>query len=554
MTAPLVDKGIDKDELNDRPERTGGRKKWVLLGVGVVVVGGLTATALTVIGGDSTPGSSAETTAPAGDGDGTEQGGEAAGPLTFRRYVAEKIPDDFVVTYVSDPQSNFGGPGVDVAPMSEQSTLLLVGADGTYEEGPWLGVSVQLLDRFERRNFQPSNYVDMTTAKDVTIGGLKGVVSKNFDGSTGVVFGPVNDGFAVTVSGRGIPENQLVEIANELTLEEDEDKAMARPVLAELPAGLELTVLADYSVPSWGGFGGFTPPLLFGSPLTASINYSTKDDFSDYITVSSEKLDAAFDADALIRFIIDDVKDVKVGDIDAVTGTGPDMMGGSEIVAWVQDGYFIAVTGSVDVEELVTVAQSVAEGSEEKWEELRREGERNSGGFQPRSVDSWLVDSGDLSTSLTWVIEAGFEDDDVDGDLLLCSSAMSGDGSTSSSGCSQNLPQVPTPWITEGPDISFNVSAPSYVAFVGNDVVGARLRLVAADGTIVVERPLHVVRSDWPFQMAAIAVEAAGTVELVGSDGAVLDSATVDADDVPDPEDLDITIDTAVPTTIAVGG
>jgi hypothetical protein len=49
-------------------------------------------------------------------------------------------------------------------------------------------------------------------------------------------------------------------------------------------------------------------------------------------------------------------------------------------------------------------------------------------------------------------------------------------------------------------------------------------------------------------------VEAAGSVELVGSDGAVLDSATVDADDVPDPEDLDIMIDTAVPSTIAVGG
>jgi hypothetical protein len=551
-TTPLVDKGEDASERDDRLKEPGSARRWMAGGavLTIAAAGVLVAvkpwagqeTSASPISDSSAPPASNTNDAPVANDDGSHQ------------LALATPPDDFAVQWVEDPFQRRGPePGVDVARPIPIAVDLYAAEGSTIGKGPWLSTSVQLLDRFERRAFDPMNYVDQSVANEVSVGGLKGAISENFDDTLTVLWGPVNEGYAVQLSARGLSSQQLVTLAAGVTLEENADGAEARVVLGDRPPALDLPLYASYSVESWGFGGGLLPPFgLGGSPMTTTVGY-TVDDGAGFLNVANTPLDDAEDVMRLARFYLDEANEVTIGALTGLAGTMPAAMGGGEVVLWLNGTRLVTVTGSLDGDDLVPLANDVALLGDDEWAALFEAAQQNDGGAPEGGViEAWVIGVGELSTSETWIIEGSFdEDDEEEPEFVLCAvSSLEGMG-MSSSGCSETV-AAKVPSLQQGPRVGTVSGYPSVIAFGDPKADDLVLRFTAADGSVDT-RPLTLVRREWPFVAAALVVEKPGTVELTDGAGTVLDTYEIDETTIPDPNELG-NGEVTVSPTIDVGG
>lgn len=519
MTDGLVDKGIDEDERDDAP-RGGRRRRTALIGGGVVAALALGGLAIA----QPWAGSDDEAPAPGAAPVVTERpSAEPLIPELSNRLAPSVVPDGAVPSWVNDGEANdFFDAGSTMA-----SNVLLVGEGADFADGPWVGVTVVLLDKFERKSFDPIQYVMAADGQQVLINGLEGIFAKNeFGGDTSeLAYGPVNEGYVVTLSAVGLTQAEMVDIATELTLLESDDDAVAWPQFGATVSELALAPLASYEQPSFGFGGGFQLAALGGSsPTATSVNYADQDE--DFVAVSNDVLLPGLDTLALARFVIEDEEEVTVHDQPAVTGSIDELFGGT-VVVWQEGGRSLSVFANDDVD-VVAIAESVTELDEQEWADLIAASEANQGeddfGGQPE--ETWLIGAGELEDSTTWLVEGAVDDE---GNATWCTAAM--DDGSSMSGCNSSDVVDPPAIISVGAVGADGDVAPAYVATVPLDRAGAILRFTAGDGTVV-ETPIHEIRPEWPFLAAAIALTDVGTLEIVAADGTVIETLEITDDDL----------------------
>ena len=430
-------------------------------------------------------------------------------PTLSNRLVVGDVGETLTVQWANDGNANIGQMGQSTG-MRSLSVLAAPGADS---DGPWLSVSVDLLDRFDRKSFDASNYIGDPGGRGVTIGDINGYyVESGWTGSHMMVFGPVNDGFAVSFNAAGITQAQMVSIAEEMTLKEDGDRALAAPVFGQRAAELGLVPVTSFTQESWGFGGGAMISVTGGlTPFGTSMSYVT--DKGHTITVTNEAVPEGMDLLAVARVMLKDVEEVKVHGLPALKGS--DQFSG-DVVLWVEGGRSVSVMG--DMGDMLAVAESVAVADESAWNDLIAASQANMGNVGTMISESWLIGAGDLEDSTTWVVEGGLDDDGL---LVLCVAGFSNDGG-SMQGCSGVTHDVTAPALLMTDQLSVNGGpGVGLVATAPNEFAGAILRFTDEDGKVT-EAPLKVIRDDWTFIAAAIGVATKGSAVLVAADGTEL--------------------------------
>lgn len=522
MTDGLVDKGIDEDERDDGTARRNTRtRQWVIGGGAVLALaaGGLAITRPWE-GSDDTHGK-----APAAGVTIAPPAGERVEPELSNRLAIGELPEDYRVQWVTDGENGvFDGLG---EPMS--TNVILAGPTATVTDGPWLSVTVVLLDKFDRRQFEPIDFVAASDGLDLRINELDGVFATNdFDDSVELAFGPMNEGYVVTMAAVGLTQAEMVAVATELQLSESASEAVAWPQFGPKVSELELQPLASFEQPN-SGFGG-GPGMQFGvlsgsTPTATSVSYATAD--FEMISLTNDAVIPGLDMLELVRFITQDAQDVTIHGQPAVMGSMDERFGGS-VIAWAEGGRSVVLFTMGELDDPVALAESVKVLDEGAWADLATEAEANQeeGDFSSEPSETWLIGAGELEDSTTWLVEGAV---DEDGNATWCTAAM--DNGSSSTGCNSSG-KVEAPAIvsigTVGADGDF---APAYVAAVPVGTVGAILRFTAGDGTVV-ETSIHEVRPDWPVLAAAIAVTEVGTLQIVAADGTAMDTVEITDDDL----------------------
>lgn len=532
----LVDKGIDAAETDAALGRRRTVRNIAIAGVAVVALAG---GALAVVqpwadDGDESADRPSGTTAPHGGGTTA-----VAGDLPY--VVLDGVPDGLELLWASGPSTE-GGPWVDDLGGAEQSVLLVAAPGATFGDGPWVSVSVQLLDRFERASFDPASYLSGPDgpATTVRVGDSRGAIAENWWGEgSALLFGPVNDGFAVSVNGLGVSDDDLLRLAAEITLEERGD--MADAVLGPAAAGLGLEFLAAYTEASYGLGGGLSVPLMSGGPGMLNANWAEMDG-SEQVSLMVQPMPGGMDLATLGRFYLAGAEDVQIGPWAGVAGDF-EIFGGSEAaVAWTIDGAVVLVSGSLPLDDLVEVAATARVTDAAEWGALVDEANAN-GGFEPApDVPTWLIDAGEFDDGTTWLVEGAVDDRGL---LLLCSASVSQFSSWSS--CGESVEADQPVIATTG---SFDVAAAAaVVGIVGADEAddGTTLRCVTDTGSVV-EAPVHSVRDDWPMHAAALVLTEAGMCEVRAGDGTVLVTREISEADL-----VLGGIGIATPETIVVG-
>ncbi|MGB8859059.1 MAG: hypothetical protein WCC60_07385 [Ilumatobacteraceae bacterium] len=514
MSDSLVDKGEDAEETDEARTRRRRRTRAIALGgsFAVVAVGaGVLVARPWATDGKPTTAASATSTLPGG----------AAGvePTLSSHLVIGDIGEKLTVQWANDGEANAGQMG---QPTGRRSMAMLA-KPGATSDGPWLWAAVDLLDRFDRKSFDPSNYMGDPSGRKVMIGDVAGYyLDAGWTGSHMLVFGPVDDGFAVSFNANGLSQADMVAIAEELTLQEDADQALARPVFGPKAAELELAPVAAFDQDAWGFGGGAMISVGSGlTPFGSSVSYLT--DKGHNVTVNNEPAPAGFDLVAVAKVMVEDAEEVTVHGLPAVKGS--DQFSG-DVVVWVEGGRSISVTG--DLDDLVAAAEAVEEADGTTWDDLVAAAQATMGNPGAAMPETWLIGAGDLEDSTTWMIEGGVDDNGL---LQLCSAAFSNEGG-SMSGCNGATHEVAEPSVFFGDGVGMDGAVGvSIIATVPNSMAGAVLRFTGEDGTVT-EVPLKVVRADWSFQAAAMAVSVTGAAVVIGADGAELANVEVTDDNL----------------------
>lgn len=510
MSGELVDKGIDEEERDDAPKGRRRTLTWVAAGVAVAALAGGALLVAKPWSNDDRDGGTAKPTAstmprPPSD--------PSAVPTLSSHLMLDEVPEGYIVQWVNDAPNDVVDDG---APMS--ANVLLSAKGATVDDGPWLSATVVLLDRFERKSFDPDAYVTSADGVAVTIGSLKGsYVAKDFSDNSQLVFGPVKEGYVVTLSSKGLTRADLTSIAAELDLDESSQDEVAWPLFGATVDTLGLVTLTSYTQES-NMFGGGPVGIVFGGfgGNTTDVSYSSD---TASLTVSNSVAPEGLDVLTLAHFGLSKAKDVTVHDLPAVTGELPGGFGMSAVM-WLEGGRLVVVVGS-GTDTLLAMAESVRPADDSEWSDLNDQVQEIDGNFGQPS-QTWLIASGDLEDATTWAIEGSV---DEDGRFTLCSSSFTSD-SSSASGCSAGE-KVDGPAVLDAGSLGTDGPlAEGYVAVAPNDTEGAVLRFTADDGAVT-EVPLKVVRDDWPFQAAAIAITSDGEITIVAADGTVLASQTV---------------------------
>jgi hypothetical protein len=518
----LVDKGEDVTESDAFKRRGAKRKRAALIvGAGAVVAAGAVVIVRAVSGDDKQSTTAAtETTLQQSAADPTPIEPELSGRLLF-----DPVPDGFVVQYLNE--AGTFGPAIDVPAAGPTLDVSLLRApDATLDDGAWLSASVSLLDRFERQSFEPMNYVDPSQFRKTSVNGLNGVVGKNWDDSLALVFGPANDGFVVSLASAGITEQELLAIAAEITLEENGLQASPQFGPSAAEAGLE--PFMRYPVGTWGGVSvGLQLPLLGGDGNSTNVGYVTEEGFDEYVTITNTPFGEDVDMLGLAEFAFSEFEQIEVRGMPAAAGKTPESLGEQPTVVWAEGGRLIVVSGSPSLEDLVSYAQTVVVADDDAWAEAVKSSQEFQG-VEQFVADAWLIGVGDFEDSTTWTIEGGFDDD---GNLVLCSLAMSVNGG-SSSGCAPGV-EIAAPQLLKGPSMGFGGPDNRGATVVAVGIPGEVLilRFTPDDGPAV-EVPLREIRPDWPVWAAAVGASGPGTVELVDGAGTVLDTVPVTDDDI----------------------
>jgi len=517
MADELVDKGIDADEIDGSDESPGRRKVWWLAAGAVLaaVVGTLAVTRPWSNASDEGDRASVITVARPADVD-------PIVPELTHHLALGVLPEGYELSYVSDGETD----GFDEFADSALGTYVLLAAPGaSSEDGPWLSVAVTLLDKFERREFDPTVYISAAEPKEVRVGELRGAfAADNFSGNSELLFGPVNEGYLVSLSSEGLTQAELTASALELQLDEEVDGTVAWPVFGPSLAPFDLQPVVSFVNPSSGfGIGGPFGLLATATMSSTEVAYESAGQ-AQQISVVNSVAPAGLDVLALARFAVTDAVDTTVHGFPAVSGRLEAFIGGA-LVAWLEGGRTVIVFSADPDIDIVALAESVEALDDAEWTALVDEGEFDEGGFDGGPDETWVIGVGDAADSTTWVIEG---DVDEAGKLVLCTTMMR--VNESSSGCgSYEAPEVPG--ITLVGDFGMGGRPTSgYVATVDNDTV-ATFRFTGEDGAVEVA-PLAVVRPEWPFQAAALYVEQPGVIELLAADGSVLVSLEITQDDL----------------------
>jgi hypothetical protein len=530
MRVDLVDKGEDESERDDVVSSRFRRRRVALIGgaIALVAVGSIGAWAL--FNGSGAEGSTSDDGA--AESRPPSSGSTSAEADDTELQFAPSDSGDWTVQWVELTENGNGGFEGD--PNSTMQIWIEPGA--SLDQGTWLQVRVQLLDRFERRSFDPANYVDMSRAKQVRVGDYAGVyVADDFDGSSSLMYGPVLEGYAVTLTGHDIPEAQFQQLAAELELAERSDDALADARLGPVFESMRMTLVGEFESASFYGTGFSSPLDPFSSRF---FNVAYTDGVDGFIGLTVRPSVEVEQFAPLVPFVLADVDDVTVQGHPGFAGTVPIERGGGAGVYWSDGERLFQLAGQAEIDELLVLAESIEQLTVAEVEEMREEAMAGQQGIT--QAESWIIDAGDDDDGVTWIIEGVLDDD---GQLRICPSVMSNTGA-STSGCSTDLELTADPALLEGPNVGWNATTPSAIAAAPADQPGYTLRYTP-DGEAPIDRVLHPV-TEIDQLLAAQVIYLPGTVELIAPDGTVVDSTTFDEDDVSD--------DLGTTETIAVGG
>lgn len=515
MAEQLVDKGEDWQETDEGQAHGRRRARRIVAACAVAVVAA--GTGLVIArpwAGDSSSSSQASVETSLSHND------DAPAVTLSNLLVLGDIGQPLTVQWASDAASN----GDQMGKPTGRRTIAMLAKPGATSDGPWLWVDVELLDRWDRQSFDPQSYIGDSGGHSVTVGTNKGYyLDSDWTGSTLLLFGPVNDGFAVGLNSQGLTQPELMSIAEELTLDEHTSDATASPVFGPMVSELGLEPIAAFEQDVWGfsGAGGGNALSALGGgfgPTATSVSYLTED--GKTVSVSNDVSLAGVDFAAVATLAFDDAEAVTVHGLPAMKGSN---QFSGDMVVWVEGGRTISVAG--DIDDLLAAAEKVEVVDAATWSSLVQESQANMGNMSNGVSESWLIGAGDLDDSTTWLIEGGLDDD---GGFVLCSSAIGTDGSMMQ-GCGSRR-EVDAPGLFANDGLSLNGGeAVGLVATVPNNLGAATLRFTATGGAVT-EVALKVVRSDWSFTAGALGVTTTGTGVLLAADGTALATLEVTQD------------------------
>lgn len=346
------------------------------------------------------------------------------GPASLR-VAPSHMPDGIRLVDVGEGDSSAppGGPESVTAMMTTWTSVWGIGtaSDPFAEAG--LGINVLFADGIGIDREQAAEEVGDS---GVTIGGAPAELQDLENGTRGLSFVPA-DGIAVTMSGHGLTDEQLIAAANAVRTEPGSTEPTIDP--AVFPAGLEL----------WATIGptGMLLPRLIGEMGSAGTATSWRSDDGRQVLVGA--LDHADEAVELVnRFGLGPAA------VPVAVGGRPGWQSadGLQVLWRPSAGVLVAVMASgLTAEEVLAIAQSVEPVDDDTWASMQATAEANEGGGSDVAVDSSGVplDSfrieGQRPDGRRYAIY-------VDPQGMLCETLETGNGATTS--CNEALagPQV----------------------------------------------------------------------------------------------------------------
>lgn len=462
-----------------------------------------------------------------------------------KRLILGDVPTGLNVQWIQDPTNV--QPGQDFGGADNQAVLLAKPGANFAEDG-WIAVLTRPMDRFERRNFDPTSDGQMESPRKINVGTMSGATGRSFEGFEMLTYGPVNDGYAVTIAGPGLSQLALTDLASLVEVDDDGRPAIRTGPVVEgyEPLGLFRQV--------WG-VGALAEG---GQQSMMAVNYGGLE--GDSWTAVSNTAQAVDDPLRIARFFLKNPVEGTVHGQPAVAGdiaARQPMPGQPARVTWIEDGYVVTVMANKPADELLALAETVREATDDEWSTMKddvkkRQEEANLG---QNLVDTWIVGAGDLEDSTTWVVEGGYADGRFSSSIMIASA----DGSSMSGGGGSGGEDITYPYLSVQPNsmggpFGNSQSVNLVVALVTADTEGAVLRFTPADSAeAVIEVPIHLIRDDWPAFAGALGApgDLAGTVEIVAIDGTILATKDVEAMESNGDDGGDVT---AATVAAAVGG
>ncbi len=491
---------IDPDEIDlgtgsPPPSR---RRRWMVPAalVGVLAVGGVGGWLLTRDGGSSSSDSSSSSAPePAGDGvefDGGAPGDGSAG-LAATHMIVGSPPDDLAVFQAFDADASDGGfePS---APA--ESAVLLAQPGATASTGASVMVIVTAYDDTFLSEESPG-------PDAITVGDTSWYVYEN-GGEENVMF-PVDKRWNVDLTTRRRSRAELAALANSIDVDDDGTIVFHDGTLI---AGYEQVIEGEVLMAMQSGAGTHSSMVMYATP---------GGDFSENVNLTVTPMPPV-DFAPMFRLFVDGPVDLVVHDLPALGGENDDDFGGQAVIVWQEDGNLIILTGSYSVEELLPIAESVREATDEEWDEALNAFDPSS--FEPDGLDdsNFVVGAGDIGDRRTWIVEASFDDG-----FQACANTDNYSSCMTTSDAEVDATN-PILQIVSGSD---DGSIGTIIAVVDRSIAGAVLRITPTDGDPILV-PLHEVDATFPGPAAAGAylLDTGGTAELLDAAGAVL--ATLD--------------------------
>ncbi len=496
---------IDPDEVGssaDSGAPRSPRRRWVLPTalVGVLAVGGVGGWLITRGSGGSDTDSSAPGSPPkSGDGvefDGGAQDGDGA-TSPAPHWIIGALPDDLAVFQAFDASSQ-GDDGFEPSAPTV-SAVLLAEPGATASTGGTVMISVT--------EYDDTFLSEETGADSIVIDGTSWYVYDDgeADGMQNVTF-PIDERWNVDLTTRHRGRAELAAIANSIDIDDDGTIVFRDGALIE---GYEEVVDGD----------ALMAMSLSGGADSSTVAYTTPDgDFSQNLSLTVTPMPPT-DFAPMFRLFVDDLVELTVHDLPAIGGANDDMLGGEAVIVWQEDGNLVVLTGSYDVDELLPIAESVREATDEEWDEALSA--FDPGVFEPGfGIDdsNFVVGAGDVGDRRTWIVEASFDDG-----FQACANTDNYSSCMTTSDTDVDATN-PILQIVSGSD---DGSIGTLIAVVDRSIIGAVLRITPAGGDPILV-PLHEVDATFPGPAAAGAylIDDGGTAELLDAAGTVL--ATLD--------------------------
>jgi hypothetical protein len=248
----------------------------------------------------------------------------------------------------------------DVVVLADPSTVGAVFAEdgATLENGRFVALYASPLDAADQFNDDPDG-------ESVTIRGMQGTISAEEDELSVVYWGPDDNDYRYGVAASRFERADVLQLAEGFTVD-DGVAVIASDAVADLrPLGEVRTLFLSFQL-TIGMSADETSPeittLLYGDPFDEGVQLS--------IVPTPED-----DPLPMFSFLFSTTTPATVHGQAAVVATGGvDFGEDSSLVAWVEGGQLIVLSGSLPPGELVRAAQSVRPASAEEWAEIEQLG------------------------------------------------------------------------------------------------------------------------------------------------------------------------------------